>query len=145
MTHRFVPSLLVCLVFAACGDDGDDTELPCVENLDAQCTAGIAPTWDDVYKHVIEARCGGSSGVSCHGPDGLKGGLALYNKTVAYEGLVGGAGGEPRVIPGDPACSELMKRLETSNEALRMPAGGAPVPPTDRCAIQKWIAAGAEE
>jgi hypothetical protein len=141
--------LLSCLVLvtasAACGDDGDGPELSCVEDLDAQCVPGFPPTWDNVYEFVIELRCGGSSGVSCHGRDGLQGGLGLYSKTAAYEGLVDGVGGEPRVIPHDPACSVLMERVETSDTSLRMPLQAAPLSAGDRCAIQQWIAAGAEE
>jgi Planctomycete cytochrome C len=145
---RLAPRFWFCMALvvasAACGDDSDAT-LPCVEKLDAQCEQAFTPTWDNVYEFVIEQRCGGSSGGNCHGPQGLQGGLGLYTQTVAYEGLVGGVGGEPRVLPGDPACSELMKRIETSDTDLRMPLQGAALPPRDRCAIQKWIAAGAEE
>ncbi|HKP60053.1 MAG TPA: c-type cytochrome domain-containing protein [Polyangiales bacterium] len=141
--------LLCCFALlaplAACGGDDSD-ELPCVENLDAACVPGFPATWDNVYQFVIEQRCGGASGVSCHGPDGMKGGLSLYSKTVAYDGLVHGVGGEPRVLPKDPACSELMKRIETSDEALRMPLNaGKPLSAGDRCSIQQWIAAGAAQ
>ena len=145
---RVAPRLLFCLVLAAgaaCGDDGDGPELECVEGLDAQCVDGFPPTWDNVYEFVIEQRCGGASGVSCHGPDGLQGGLGLYSKQAAYDGLVGGVGGEPRVIPNDPACSVLMQRIETSDKSLRMPLDAQPLSAADRCAIQHWIAAGAKE
>lgn len=146
---RVAPSFLCCIALllgsAACGDDSDETALPCVEKLDPECKEGFTPNWDNVYEFVIEARCGGASGVSCHGPEGLQGGLGLYTKKDAYEGLVDGVGGEPRVLAGDPACSELMKRLETSDAELRMPYKAKPLSATDRCAVQKWIAAGAKE
>lgn len=135
------------VAFAACRDDadGDGGEPPqCVENLHAQCTPGFMPTWDNVYRFVIEQRCGGASGVACHGREGMQGGLGLFSKDGSYAGLVGGEGGEPRVTPGDAACSTLMKRLETSDTALRMPLGAnMPLSATDRCAIQQWIAQGA--
>jgi hypothetical protein len=145
---RLAPRLWFCMALvvasAACGDDSG-SELPCVEKLDTQCQEAFPPTWDNVYEFVIEQRCGGSSGVACHGRDGLQGGLGLYSQTAAYEGFVGGVGGEPRVLPGDPACSELMKRIETSDTDLRMPLQASALSAGDRCAIQKWIAAGAKE
>jgi hypothetical protein len=123
---------------AGCGDDSG--ELTCAE-IDLQCTPRYEPTWDNVYKYVISTQCAASS---CHG-EGMAGGLKMLTRTDAYAGLVDGVGGKPRVIEGDAACSVLTERIETDDMAKRMPFMGAKLSAGDRCAIEKWIAAGAPE
>lgn len=47
------------------------------------------------------------------------------------------------VIAGDAACSELMVRLDTEDDARRMPPGAQPLDESERCAIAQWIENGA--
>jgi hypothetical protein len=126
---------------AGCGDDDSDAGFTCAE-IDPQCTAGIKPTWDEIYQFVISEQCAASG---CHGAGMAAGGLQMSTKTDAYAGLVTGVGGKPRVIKGDAACSVLTERIESDDEAKRMPYKAAKLPAGDRCAIEKWIAAGAPE
>lgn len=129
------------MLSAGCGDDSG--ALMCVE-INPQCTPAYEPTWDNIYRFVISQSCA-AEGVACHGRDGLKGNLGLFTQLDAYQGLVGGAGDKPRVLKGDAACSILTERIETDDTARRMPFLGAKLSEGDRCAIEKWIAAGAPQ
>lgn len=72
--------------------------------------------------------------VSCHGGQA---GLTL----TGYDRLMNGSVGGPVVIPGDPAASELIRRLTGLSEP-RMPLGGQPLGAGDIQLIEAWIAAG---
>lgn len=109
--------------------------------IDPQCTHAFDPTWNNVYKFVISQSC---AAVGCHGPNGADG-LSMSTQTEAYESLVNGVGGKPRVIKNDAPCSILTERLETDDRARRMPYMADKLPAGDRCAIEKWIAAGAPQ
>jgi hypothetical protein len=115
----------------------------CVE-INSQCTQAYDPTWDNIYKFVISKSCA-AAGVACHGREGMKGNLGMFTQLDAYQGLVNGVGGKPRVLKGDAACSILTERIETDDTGRRMPYLGAKLSEGDRCAIEKWIAAGAAQ
>lgn len=57
---------------------------------------------------------------------------------LAFEGLV------RRVSLGDPGCSALLRRVESSDPDFRMPPGNAPLSGPDRCSIQRWVTEGAK-
>lgn len=80
----------------------------------------------------------------CHSADAGMGGLVFDEVDLAYDLLLGASGGHARVQPGDPSCSLLMIRLEGQTSDFRMPPGPTPLLAAERCAIAKWIAAGAE-
>lgn len=142
----FTVSAVIGWSVACGGDDGHGPDLPCVADLPATCTPAFDPTWDNVYANVVRQSCGGvGSGTSCHGPEGKQGGLELSSSEIAYSSLLGELDGRPRVLPGDPACSILMERLETDDAELRMPRGAAqPLSAATRCAVQQWIEQGAK-
>jgi len=125
----------------ACGDDSPVEPL-CIDTLPESCEAAYPATWDNIYRFVIAPRCGGSSGGSCHGPQGLKGNLALHEKDGSYQALLGMDGTHVRVLPADAACSGLMERLTTTDDTRRMPQGSM-LDAGDICAVQKWIEEGA--
>lgn len=134
----------VALLLVACGDDGDEPALACLTDLDAECAPSATPTFDSMFRSVIEPRCGVVGGTAtCHSADGKQGGLDLSTPTKAYDALLGKAG-KARVLPGDPECSLLMQRIEADDDTFRMPLGTERLAPGLRCAIQQWIAAGAE-
>lgn len=124
---------LAALALAGCGEG----ELPRCTTVDAQCTPRYAPTFANVYDNTLRQSCGSQSSV-CHSAAGRKGGLSLESAAVAHAELVAGG----RVVPGDPACSELVVRLHGADSSYLMPPGAA-LPAVDRCAIEQWIAAGA--
>ncbi len=123
--------------------DADD-ELACLDALDLDCSLTFAPNFRSIFDNRLQTTCG-AAGSSCHGDDGAQGGLVLTDFDDAYDALLEGDGDRgPRVIPGDPECSLLMIRLETSDAALLMPVGSQ-LPEGERCAVRQWIAEGAEK
>lgn len=94
-----------------------------------------------IFSQVLSVTCA-SAGASCHGDLGRQGGLVLVTEAEAYAALLGLAGDAPRVVPGDPACSEMMVRLDLAGHAWSMPPG-APLDERARCSIRRWIASGA--
>lgn len=123
----------------ALGGCGDSGEQPRCVTVDPACTPRYEPTFPNIYDNTLRDSCGSQSGV-CHSAQGRRGGLSLESSDVAYAQLTAEGGG--RVIPGDPACSEMIVRLHGDGEDYLMPPG-APLPAADRCAIEQWIAGGA--
>ncbi len=123
--------------------DADD-ELACLDALDLDCSLTFAPNFRSIFDNRLQTTCG-AAGSSCHGDDGAQGGLVLTDFDDAYDALLeGDRDTGPRVIPGDPECSPLMIRLETTDAALLMPVGSQ-LPEGERCAVRQWIAEGAEK
>jgi hypothetical protein len=81
---------------------------------------------------------------ACHGPDGnkRKAGLRLDRKEDAFQEL---DSGEFALVPGDPAESELYRRITEPDAARRMPPQktGNPLSPTQVELIRRWIEEGA--
>jgi len=82
---------------------------------------------------------------SCHGPDdkGRKGELLLSESEGAIKG---GESGEPAIVPGKPALSELMNRIRSEDPDLRMPPPHTKKSPSPEQIqiLEKWIAEGAK-
>ncbi len=81
---------------------------------------------------------------TCHGPDDQKREADL--RLDSQQGSRADLGGYAAIVPGDPDASELMTRLITEDEDLRMPPEGKGKRLTgaevDR--IGRWIEQGAE-
>jgi hypothetical protein len=124
-------------------EDGGGTAA-CLEPLPLDCEVAFPPTYQAIYDNVIAARCGiTGTGGSCHGPEGMQGGLSLAGEDEAYDALLGEVDGKARVVPGEPECSELLRRVESDDRNFRMPLGDRKLPDTTLCAIRQWIAEGA--
>jgi hypothetical protein len=105
--------------------------------VDTACAPLYTPTtFKIVYDNTIKPSCG-SSNSSCHSASGMKGGLSFATEQAAYDGLTNG-----RVTPGDPGCSEFVVRTSSPGTDYEMPPG-APLPASARCALLKWVEAGA--
>jgi hypothetical protein len=128
--------VMAAVSLAACGDDSGDSM--CAE-INLQCTTAFEPTFSNVYKFVISQQC---AAASCHGAAGADG-LKMTTEAEAYQALVAGVGGKPRVVKNDAACSILTERIESDDPAKRMPFMGQKLSAEERCAIEKWIEAGA--
>ncbi|MDB5099406.1 MAG: Fibronectin type domain protein [Cyanobacteria bacterium RYN_339] len=110
----------------------------------------IQPTYDDIAAKVF-TTC---STRSCHSATSTKGGLQL-TADVAYEQLVNVAAendkakltNKKRVIPGDPANSFLVQKLESppAGEGDMMPQRGQKLPDDQINAIKTWIQNGAKK
>ena len=61
---------------------------------------------------------------SCHGPDTQEGGLRFDDRKSL---LAEADSGLAAIVPGDPAASELMRRIKTEDESERMPPEGEPL------------------
>jgi hypothetical protein len=113
-------------------------ESTCLEALPGDCAALYEPVFEQVYQQTLASKCAVPGG-ACHAAAGAKGGLALEGIDAAYDNLLADG---VRVVPGDPECSVLVHRLESTDSSFVMPVG-APLSQAERCAIQEWIRNGA--
>lgn len=135
MTRASAVIALSLLMLLGCS--GGDPLARCVE-VDPECAPLYQPTFDELYARTLEPTCG-IGGAACHTREGAQNGLVFADPDEAYELLLGGE----RVVPGDPGCSLLVKRLETDNPNLQMPPGDA-LSEAERCVVVRWIDDGAE-
>ncbi len=76
----------------------------------------------------------------CHGPDEAEAGLRLDQAEVATAELDSGA---VAIRPGDASGSELLHRVRSSDEGLRMPPDGDPLTAAEVEILESWIESGA--
>lgn len=79
--------------------------------------------------------------IRCHGPDKAEGGLNLTDRTKVVGKLESGVAG---LVAGKPDESEIIRRVTSHDEAVRMPPEGKPLTASDVAKLRRWIAAGAE-
>lgn len=131
------------LLLPACEEgNGDDGAPACVPRDAFACTPLYEPTWDRVFAQTIEPRCG-TAGAACHAEPsatGAQGGFLVTDMAATHATLLDGF-----VVPGDAACSDVMIRLDTDDELLRMPPGSQALDEDERCAVARWIEEGASQ
>lgn len=80
----------------------------------------------------------------CHGPDpdSLEAGLRLDVRDSATTPL---DSGETAIVPGDPDASELVARVSSEDESIRMPPAdhGAPLSAKEIATLRAWVEQGA--
>lgn len=98
--------------------------------------AAARATYLSTFSFVFESYC-----TDCHGYDKHKGGLRLDS----YSALMAGGDDGPALVPGDPAASLLLERVELPLEhEEHMPPEGKPQPTAaELAALEAWIADGA--
>ncbi len=122
-----------------CGPDGE-----CLPELPRDCSPLYDPTYDELFSRRLVMTCGASStGRSCHASTGAQAGLVFEDPDVSYDLLLGTGGGRARVMAGNPECSLLMQRLESTDPAYGMPPGSR-LSDAELCSFTLWIANGAE-
>jgi hypothetical protein len=128
MFRAVVPA---ALALAGCGDTLEPAE------IDPDCAPLYEPTFANVHAQTLRPDCalGG-----CHSEQSARGELALADPDTAHQHLLDPA--RPRVIPGDPAHSELVMRLYTRSSDFLMPPGGR-LAESERCAVALWVLQGA--
>lgn len=138
-----VLAMLSCASLACSDDGGGDDPGGCLQNLSVDCGSIV---WTD-YQAIWDNRLSGCGSAdtqgNCHSAQGRMGGLLLSDADTAYDALLGGQDGKARVIPTDPACSELVKRITSTDRAYQMPPN-SPMTAVEQCSIIQWIAKGAE-
>ena len=102
--------------------------------------AGAEIQFNRDIRPILSDRC-----YACHGPDkgNRKAGLRLDIEAEAKASL---RGGRHAIVPGDPAKSEIYKRVTSTNNALRMPPaflGHDAVPAREIELLRLWIEQGA--
>ncbi len=85
---------------------------------------------------ILAKRC-----YACHGPDTAEAGLRL---NVRESALAKHESGAVAIVPQQPAASELVKRITSTDDADRMPPEGKPLTPAEVELIRRWIEAGAD-
>lgn len=113
--------------------------MPTLLGLLALTLAADAPTFERDVRPILARRC-----VVCHNAKELadpetSGGLALDS----FDATRKGTDKHPVVVPGDPAKSAMFTRLDDPDDDRRMPLGDAPLSPTQRETIRRWVEAGA--
>lgn len=83
---------------------------------------------------ILAERC-----LLCHGPDDAESGLRLDSAAAAQAAADSSA---VAIVPGDPDGSELIRRIVTDDESLRMPPDGDPLTAEEVERFRVWIAAG---
>jgi hypothetical protein len=137
-----VPLAAVALV-GACGTSSGSPTLACVANLSTACAPLYTPpTYPTIYAMTFQPTCATGIG-TCHTADAAQGGLSFADEQQSYEQLLGMNGAIVRVVAGDPACSLLMERLETTDPTFHMPKGPNSLPAAALCDVAQWIANGA--
>lgn len=127
---------------AACS--GKSSAAQCVK-VSTDCAPLYPPTFDQMFTNTLHKTCGSAAtGSSCHAASGMMGGLVFANESQAYQLLLETSPtfGVKRVIPGNPSCSLVVEKLESSDPKFQMPPG-APLSAEERCSIEQWIANGA--
>jgi hypothetical protein len=107
-----------------------------LEFATVSASAAEPPVGPDAVRRVLASRC-----LRCHGGVRERADLNLGSN----EGIRrGGASGHPIVVPGDPAASELWKRIVSADPDERMPPEGDPIPEAERELLRRWIEQGGE-
>ncbi|MBU6303076.1 MAG: DUF1553 domain-containing protein [Verrucomicrobia bacterium] len=84
-------------------------------------------------KPLLDSRC-----LECHRGERAKGRLRLDSRA----GLMAGGTSGPAVIPGDPARSEIFRRITHGDPDEIMPPKGAPLTTEETIRLARWIQQG---
>lgn len=118
------------------GEDHYALETPAEVAAAALDGSGPTPDFDTQVWPVLKKTC-----VRCHGHRKQKGGLRLDSLAAAR---AGGESGKPALVPGDPARSELFRRVSLPHDHEDyMPSKGDPLDAAQAALLGRWIAAGA--
>lgn len=88
---------------------------------------------------ILSNRC-----LACHGPDEARqeSGLRLDLEEIATKAL---ESGQTAIVPGKPSESEVLARITSTDESVRMPPPhfGKPLTPAEIEVLERWIQQGA--
>jgi hypothetical protein len=104
----------------------------------AMCAAAApAPAVDFAHEIVpiLRKRC-----AECHAGDARQGGLSINTRD---DLLKGGDSGTAGFVAGQPAASEIIARVKSTDPDVRMPSEGDPLPAAEIALLEAWVASGA--
>jgi len=132
------------MTLPGCSGGSSSSAAPaCVPGLTPSCAATYAPpAFPTIFANILQPNCATGMG-TCHTSDYGAGGLVFADQTTSYQLLLGTNTGVAYVIPGNPGCSTLMERLESTDPSYHMPRGPNFLSDGDLCTIVQWIAGGA--
>jgi mono/diheme cytochrome c family protein len=78
---------------------------------------------------------------SCHGPDKAESGLRLSDPDFLTNAA---DSGEHAIVAGDPAASQLLTRVKSEEDGVRMPPEGKRISEKDMAVLETWIREGAD-
>lgn len=84
---------------------------------------------------ILQQRC-----QQCHGGIRRESDLSLLTRRDA---LLPASSGSEAIVPGEPEGSELLRRVETTDEFERMPPSGDPLTAMETDLLRRWIRQGA--
>lgn len=87
-------------------------------------------------KPLLARRC-----FACHGPETGEGGLHLDRPETAFAELDSGM---RAIVPGNIENSELINRVTTDDEFMRMPPEGEPLNEDEISILKRWVRDGAD-
>jgi len=117
-------AVAVLLAVQGCHDER------CLDEL--VCAPTEAPTFEVLYADVLRPSCA-LEGRSCHGPGGARAPSMIDLETARTEL-------EAYVVPGEPLCSELVRRVVSDEGGFRMPPlQSARLSDEAICAIDAWV------
>jgi hypothetical protein len=123
--------------------DPIDYENCSVELPEGRCAIATA-TGIEAVNAIVASSCGGTG---CHiGETAPGGGLDLTTGAMGLLGRTSEVAGRPLVVPGDPASSYLLCKLNpacSDRIGMPMPSGGTPLVEAQLEVIRAWIEAGA--
>ena len=102
----------------------------------AAVAAAVAPAGAVDFAHevvpILRKRC-----AECHSGDARQGGFSINTREAM---LAGGDSGIPGFVAGDPAASEVVVRITSTDPDVRMPSEGDPLPAAEIAVLKAWIA-----
>ena len=107
--------------------------------LGGMATAAEPVQFNRDIRPILADRC-----FACHGPD--KDQLQAELRLDLADSATADRDGKPAIVPGQPEQSELLRRLLTDDEEMRMPPpdSGKPLSKQEISLVTTWIAQGAE-
>ncbi len=99
---------------------------------------GWGVDFNSEIRPILSEHC-----LKCHGPDASSRDSDF--RIDSHQWATADLGGYAGVVPGAPASSELIKRLVTDDQSLRMPPPNtaAAISPSELLLLQQWITEGA--
>ena len=96
-----------------------------------RCRPGSSGT----AQEILRSKC-----VACHAGDRAMGGVRFDSRESA---IAKSASGHIPMVPGDPAASESIARMRSTDPRRRMPLGQKPLTDAEIAVVEQWITEGA--